>query len=215
MAPDADDRHEPDQHDRQQQRPGNVDRRTRVVARMIDEHRPDHAGRHQPQRQVDVKHPAPVQLLHKKAADQRAQHRRQTDDRAEKTLVTRAFARRHDIGDRGHGRHRQAAPAQPLHRPKRNQLGHRMTKAAQRGPEQKQPDPALQHDLAPEQIAQLAIDRRDDRLRQHVAGHDPRQMRQPAEFADNGRQRGGHHRLIERSQKHDKQQRPDNQAKLR
>jgi hypothetical protein len=57
---------------------------------------------------------------------------------------------------------------------------------------------ALQDDLAPELVPELSVQRRDDRLREQVGGHDPRDVAQPPEVADDRRQSRGDDRLIER-----------------
>ncbi len=55
----------------------------------------------------------------------------------------------------------------------------------------------------------------DNRRREQISRHDPRQAVEPAEFADDSRQRRRHDGLIERGEQHDEQQRREQQAKRR
>jgi hypothetical protein len=129
-------------------------------------------------------------------ADQGAEHGRQPEDAAKNALVAAALARREEIADRRHRGHDQAAAAEPLQGAKDDQHDHRAAEPAQRRARQEDEDRRLQHDLAPEQIAQLAVKRCDDRRRQQVRGDDPRQVGQLAELADDCRQRGRDDRLV-------------------
>ena len=56
--------------------------------------------------------------------------------------------------------------------------------------------------LAAVQVAELAVQRRHDRLRQQVRGDDPREVLEAAEVADDRRQRRRDDRLIERGEQH-------------
>jgi hypothetical protein len=51
----------------------------------------------------------------------------------------------------------------------------------------------------------------DDGLRQQVRRDDPGQVVQPAQLAHDGRQRGGHDRLVQRREEHAQQQRREDQ----
>ncbi|MNP10496.1 hypothetical protein D3C76_1026490 [compost metagenome] len=82
-----------------------------IALRAAVEDRADHQQGKHPQRQVDVENPAPGGMLHQKAADQRADHRRQTKDPAEQTLITAAIRRRDHIRHRRHADHHQPAAA--------------------------------------------------------------------------------------------------------
>jgi hypothetical protein len=73
----------------------------------------------------------------------------------------------------------------------------------------------LEHDLAAELIAELAVQRHDDRRTEQIGCHDPRQVIESTQFADNRWERGRHYRLIKRSEQHDQQQRGEQQADRR
>ncbi len=92
-------------------------------------------------RQVDVERPPPRQVVGEQAAEQRAEHRRHAEDRAERALVLAALAQRDDVGDqRGRG-DRQAAGAEALHRPPGDQPGH-VRRRARRRPTRRRTSPA-------------------------------------------------------------------------
>ena len=64
----------------------------------------------------------------------------------------------------------------------------------------------LQDPFSTVEIAQLPVQRTDDGRGQQVRGHHPREVLQPAEVADDRRQRRRHDRLIERrDEQHEKQ----------
>ena len=123
--------------------------------------------------------------------------------------VAAALARRDDVADRRLRADHQPAAAQPLDRAERDQLGHPLREPAQRGADQEEHERALQHDLAPVEVAELAVERRDDRDRQQVGGDHPRDVLQPAEVADDRRQRGRDDRLVERREQHHQHQRAE------
>src|SRR5262249_52489396 len=103
-----------------------------------------------------------------------------------------------------------SAGAYSLQGPKRNKLAHVLGKPAQRGAYEEQCNRRLQHDLAAMDISQLSVERTRDGAGQQVRRHDPRQMGEAAEFADDGRQRGGHNGLIERCEQQRQKQRTEN-----
>ena len=75
-------------------------------------------------RQVDVEGPPPRQVIGEQAAEQRPEHRRDTEHRAERALVLAAFAQRDDVGDDRRRGHHQQAGGEALHRPPRDQPRH-------------------------------------------------------------------------------------------
>ena len=72
----------------------------------------------------------------------------------------------------------------------------------------------LQHDLAAVQIAELSVERRDDGLREQIGGDDPRELLEPAELADDRRQRRGDDRRVERGEQHHEQQAAEQRQQL-
>ena len=67
-------------------------------------------------------------------------------------------------------------------------------------------DRGLEDALAAVEVADLAVQRGRRGRGQQVRGDDPREVVEPAEVADDGRQRGGHDRLVERRQQHAERQ---------
>ena len=169
----------------------------------------EHHERRQPERDVDVEDPAPARMACEEAADQRAGDARHAEDGAEQPQVAPALARRHDVADRRLRTHQQAAAAEPLDRPEHDQLGHALREAAEGRADEEEHERALQHDLAPIEVAELPVQRRHDRDRQQVGRHDPRDVIEPAEVADDGRERGRDDRLVERREQHREHERGD------
>ena len=114
----------------------------------------DHADRH-----VDVEDPAPGQVVHEHAAEQRADHAGQAEDGAEQPDVLAAFARRDDVADDGLRADHQAAGAQPLHGAERDELDHGRAEAGQDRADQEDDDRGLEEDLPAVLVAQLAPER--------------------------------------------------------
>jgi hypothetical protein len=75
-------------------------------------------------RQVDVEHPPPRQVVHEEPANQRPEHAGHPERGAEDALVAAAFAGRHDVPDDGLRADDQPAAAEPLNRAERDQLDH-------------------------------------------------------------------------------------------
>ena len=183
----------------------------RVRAALGDarQRRRQHDQRQHAQRQVHVEDRAPRDVRGHEPAEQRAGHRRDAEDRAEQPGVAPAVRRRHDVPDRRLRADHQPAAAEPLDEPERDQLGHPLRQPAQRRAGQEQHQRALQHDLAPVEIAELAVQRRDRGHRQQVRRDDPREVLEPAELLDDRRQRGRHDRLIQRREQHHQHQAAD------
>ena len=156
--------------------------------------------------QVDVEDPAPRERGREEATEQRSDHARKPEHSPEQPLVAAALARRDDIADRRHRPHHQAAAAEPLDRAERHQLRQALRQAAQRRADQEQDERELQHDLAAEHVAELPVDGHHRRLREQVGGDHPRDVIEPAEVADDRRQRRGDDRLIERRHQHHQHQ---------
>ncbi len=167
------------------------------------ERRVDDRQRQQAERQVDIEDPSPAELIDDEAAEQRAEHRRDAEHAAEEALIAAALARGDDVADDGNGGDDEAAAAEPLDDAEGDQLRQVLRHAAQARADEEDDDGRLQHDAAPVDVAELAVQRHDDRRRQQVGGDDPRQVRQAADLADDGRQRGRDDRLIQRGKQQD------------
>ena len=166
-------------------------------------------------RQVDVEDPAPAEVVDEKAAEQRADDRRNAEHGAEETLVLAAFAWRDDVADDRQRRHDQAAAPEALQGPERDQFGHVLADPAERGADQEDGDRRLQDDLPTIEISELSVERAGDRRGQQVGGDDPGEVLDPAEVADDRGQRGRDDRLVERGQQQDEQQRAEDHAQAR
>ena len=182
---------------------------------MLDrrvEGRGDHGERGRPDRKVDVEDPPPGQVVDEKAAEQGADHGREPEDGAEEALVAAAVARRDDVPDDGHRHDQEPAAAESLQRAEGDQLRHVLADPAQRRADQEDDDRRLEDDLAAVEVADLAVQRTRNRRREQVRGHDPGEMGEPAEVADDRRQRGRDDRLVERREQQHQQERAEDQA---
>ena len=123
--------------------PGREDDRAEPVDPVPRRHLPraeggrDHGQREEAERQVDVEDPAPREVVDEEAAEQRAGDDRDAEDAAEEALVAAAVARRDEVADDGHRDDDQAAAAEPLDRPERDQLRHRLRQPASADPMRK------------------------------------------------------------------------------
>ena len=109
----------------------------------------------------------------------------------------------------------QAARAETLQRAERDQLGHVLRDPAERRADQEDDDRDLQRRLAAVEVAELPVERAGDRRREQIRGHDPREVLEPAEIADDRRQRRRDDRLVERREQDDEDQRAEDQADAR
>ena len=160
------------------------------------EYRADHQQREQAERQVDIEDPAPEACCTRKPPIS-GPITVAAENAAEQPLIAAAVGGRDDVGDRRHADHHQAAAAEPLQAAHQHQLGHILRQPAERGADEKQPNRHLQHDFAAEQIAKFTVQRHRDGGAEDIGG-DHRKLVQPAQFADNRRQRGGDNGLIQR-----------------
>ena len=175
----------------------------------------DHRQRKDAQRQVDVEDPAPGEVFDEEAAEQRPDHGRDAEDSAEEALVLAALTRRDDVADDGHRRHDQPAATDPLQGAECDQLAHVLREPAEGRADEEDHDRRLEDDPAPVEVAELAVERPDDGRGEQVRGHDPREMLDPAEVADDRRQRRRHDRLVERREQQDEHQRAEDQTDAR
>ena len=181
-------------------------RRVQVKARGHDHHGDD-ADRH-----VHVEDPAPREAGDEEAAEQRARDRCDREDRADEAHVPASLARRDDVGDDRLRADHEAAGADPLQRAEADQLGHRLREPREHRAGEEDQDRDEEDGLAPVHVAELAVDRSRDRRGEQVRGDDPGEVVEPAEVADDGRQRDRHDRLIERGEEHAEHQRDEHGA---
>ena len=136
--------------------------------------------------------------------------RRTGDDRdgehaAEQALVAAPVARSDEVAYDGHRHHEQTAATEPLDRSERDQLRHALRQPAQGRADQEEHERELKDALASVKIAELPVQRPDHRRREQVRGHDPREVLEAAEVADDRRQRRRHDRLVERRDEEDEE----------
>src|SRR5687768_10314314 len=146
----------------------------------------EHDEREDAEREVDVEDPAPGELRREVAAEQRAGDAGDAEDGAEDPLVAPAVARRDDVADDGLRGDHEPATAEALHGTEDDELQHRAAHAAEDGPDEEDADGDLQHDAAPVEVAELAVERGDDGLREEVGGDDPPEAIEAAELPDDG-----------------------------
>src|SRR5271169_5392576 len=158
-------------------------------------------------RQVDVEHPPPGQVVDEEPAEQRTDDARDPEDGTERALVPAPLARRDDVADDRLCQHYQAAAADPLDSAERDQLNHAARQPRQRRADQEDDDRGDEQVLSAVLVAELAPDRGGRRAREYVGGDYPGEVGQAAQVADDGRQGGGHDRLIQRGQQHRHHQR--------
>ena len=180
----------------------------RALARQV-EHDRDDRERDDADRQVDVEHPPPAQVLGDEAPGERPDDTRQAEDRAEVTHVAAALAGADDVADDRLGADHQPAGADPLQRPEPDQLGHVLRQPGQRRPDEEDHDRRLEKLLPAVEVTKLAPQRGRDRRGEKVGGHHPGQVVQAMQVARDRRQRRRDDRLIERRQQHAEHQRPE------
>ena len=129
------------------------------------------------EREVDVEDPAPREVVDEEAAEQRADHGRDAEDGAEEPLVLAALARRDDVADDRDRRHDQPAAAEALDaRGTRSARPMFCAQPAERRADEEDHDRRLEHDLAAVEVAELPVERADDRRGEQVRGDDPREV---------------------------------------
>ena len=154
------------EHDRrepggEQRRAEVVDRVLRVVGARVEARRAMTTSASDADRQVDVEDPAPREVVDEEAAEQRPDHGRDAEDRAEEALVAAALARRDDVADRPRSSTTiSPPPPSPWIARKAISSLHVLAEAAERRADEEDDDRRLQHDLAAVEVAELAVQRR-------------------------------------------------------
>ena len=158
-------------------------------------------------RHVHVEDPAPGKVVDQEAAEQRAGDRCDGEHGADQAHVAAALAGRDDVRDDRLRAHHQAAGADPLKGAKADQLPHRLREPGEHRAGQEDQDRGEEHGLAPEHVAELPVQRGRDRRGEQVGGHDPGEVIEPAQVADDRRQRRRDDGLVERGEEHAEHQR--------
>jgi hypothetical protein len=164
---------------------------------------------------VDVEDPAPAPVSGEETADQRPGHAGHAEDGAEEPEVAAPVPRGDHVPDRRLSADQQPATPEPLDRPEGDQLAHALRLSAEPRADQEDDQGPLEDHLAPVEIAELPVERRDHRDREQVRGDHPGEVVEAPEIPDDRRQSGGDDRLIERRQQHRQHQRPDDDQNAR
>ena len=196
-------------HEGQQQQadPGRQQRRARVVDagrtmhRGQPQHDPDDGERRAPHRQVDEEHPAPGRVVDDEAAQQGSDDAGEHPHAGQVADVAAALPGRDDVADHGERQAHHPAGADALHAARQHQRQHVGRKPREDRSDQEDQDGGLERDAPPVDVAELAVERGADRRAQQVGGHHPRVVVEPAELADNRRERRGDDGLVERREK--------------
>ena len=170
--------------------------------------------RDQADRQVDVEHPAPAQVVGQVAAQQRPDDAGQAEDAAEDALDAAALGGREDLRDDGEDGRGQHAAGQALQAAEDDQLGHVLAQAAQRRGQHEQRRAAEQEQLAAVHVRQLAGDRHDRRAGQQVGRGDPGVVLEAVQLGDDARHRRADDGLVERRQQQAQHQARDGQDQV-
>ena len=191
-------------------------RHVQVEAERDDRER-DGSDRH-----VDVEDPAPREVVDEEPAEQRPGHRRHGEDGPHQAHVPAASPRGDDVGEDRLCPDDEPAGAEPLDRAEDDQLEHRLREPGEHRAHQEDRDRGQEDGLAPEHVAELAVEGRGDGRGEEVGGHDPGEVVEAAELADDRRERRRDDRLVERRQEHaeherdeHRRQRPSRQPLLR
>ena len=167
------------------------------------------------ERNIDEKNPSPAEVFGQKSADDRADGRGDRRHGRKIALVMAAFARRHDLADERLRQRHQPAAAQPLQdaggREKRNRWRHRTQHRGddEQGQRRKHQPPPAEH------VAEIAVDRRSDRIGDEIGDHDPGDPLDLAERGGDRRQRARHDRLVDDRKAHRQHDRGKQREKAR
>jgi len=153
-------------------------------------------------REVDVEHRAPTDILHEQPADQWADNRGRGEGGSDVTLIAPALARVDEIADRGHRQRHQPAGSCALDCAQRDQHADALGRAAQHRCADEQHERNLKQPFAPVPVAELAPQRRRRRGGHHIGGHEPGDVAEAAEVGGDRRQPGRENGLVEHGRQH-------------
>ena len=182
------------------------------LARMGLEGEPEAGESDDAERQVDVKDPVPAQIFDEPAAQKRAGDARQRKHASEDALDFAAILGLDNIADDRKGENEEAAAAKALDGARNDKKEHRLRQARQRRAGKEQDDCGDDDDAPAVEVAELAVDRRDNGRGQDIGGDHPAQVIDAAEIGDDGRQRGGNDGLVERGEQQQHRHRGDDDA---
>ena len=178
---------------------------------QVELERDDHDGDGS-DREVHVEDPAPREVVDEETAEQRTGDRCDAEHRSDQPHVATALPRRDDVGDDRLRADDEPAGADALDRTEADELRHRLTEPREHRAGEEDEDRGLEDGLAPVHVAELPVDRRRHGRREQVRGHDPGEVVEPSEVADDRRQRRRDDGLVERGQEHAEHQRGEDRA---
>jgi len=147
-------------------------------------------------------------------AKQRPRHTRQHECARHIRLVARALLGRNDVPDDGLRQRDQPAAAEALEGAGDDQDQHAGRERARGRTGDEHADGDQQRDAPANDVAELAVDRRNHGCGEQIGGHHPGQQLIIAELAPDRGQRGRHDGLIERRDQHREQHAEHNQPRL-
>ena len=156
----------------------------------------------------------PREMVGEQPAEQRPDDGGDPEDRSQRTLVLASFAQRNDVGDQRRRGDHEPTGADALHRAPRDEPRHGARGGTHEGRDDEDRRADLEDELAAEQVTELAGEHDRDGVGDQVGGDDPGDVASAAEVADDGRQRRGHDRLVERGQQHAEHDRAEDQVDL-
>ena len=198
----------PDEGEQQRADATDDQRGAEVVDRVLTtleghvQHGVDHDQRHDAQRHVDVEDPAPGQVLGEEATEQRSGDAGQAPDAGEVARVAATFARRDDVADDRERQRHQAAGAESLQGPGRDQLPHRLRHPGEHRAGDEHHDREDVDGATSVEVGDLAVQRGRRRRREQVGRDHPGELVEPAQLSDDRRQGGRDDGLVEGSEQH-------------
>ena len=187
--------------------PGPVDRRNLAIDVGFGHVPGEHHDRHDGERHADQEDPAPADVVGQVAADERAGDAREAPDGAEEPLDLRPLVQGEQVAQHGqHDRPDRAGP-QPLDRPHRDQLAHRLRRPREDRAQAEEHQAEQEDALAAVEVRQLAVDRRADRRRQQIGRDHPGVDLEALELGDDRRHGRRDDQLLHRRDRHGDQER--------
>ena len=160
------------------------------------QHQGGHDGDHA-HRQVDPEGPAPPDRVRQPAADDRPADRRDSEHGVDGGQIGQPLPGGDHVGDDGLDQDQQAAAAQALDRPGRDQGRHAGGQAADHRSDQEDRHRRDEDRPSAEPVAEHPVDGHHHRAGEHVRGVHPEQGAQPTELAGHGRQGRREDELVE------------------
>ena len=148
--------------------------------------------------QVDEEDPVPAEVVRQPAAQQRADDRGDPEDGAEEALIAASLTGREEVADDGQRDREDGACADALDAPEEDEALHRPREGRQERAQQEDADAEEQHQPAPVDVRELAVEDARDGRRQQVAGDGPGvELVGATQLAHDARQGHAHDGLVQ------------------